>query len=131
MFRNHYMPGQSGDQDLDLSLLLEIADGSTEFIVESINLFMQQTPESLQQLTESLDVKDFTMAASSAHKLKSTLGFFGMLNSQALILQIEQACKNVEPDLEEILSKLILVKANIAQNSEELQKLKLQKQEDI
>lgn len=118
------MPEQSEDQDLDLSLLLEIADGSREFIVESIDLFLEQTPESLQQLTDALDIKDFPVAASSAHKLKSTLGFFGMLISQALILQIEQACKSADPDLDEILSLLRLVKANISQNSDELIKLK-------
>lgn len=114
------------DQDLDLSLLKEIADGSREFIIESVDLFLQQTPESLQQLTEALAIKDFPAAASAAHKLKSTLGFFGMLTSQALILQIEQNCKSAQPDLDEILSKLILVKVNVAQNSDELLKLKLQ-----
>jgi hypothetical protein len=31
-------------QDLDLSFLYEIADGSDEFIVDSIGMFLDQTP---------------------------------------------------------------------------------------
>jgi HPt (histidine-containing phosphotransfer) domain-containing protein len=32
---------------------------------------------------------DWATAASASHKMKANLGFFGMLNSQALIQQIE------------------------------------------
>jgi HPt (histidine-containing phosphotransfer) domain-containing protein len=110
--------------DLDLSLLLEIADGSDEFILDSIVMFMQQTPESLQQLTDAIDAQDWPTAASAAHKMKSTLGFFGMLNSQALIQQIELSCKAGTPDLAEVLTQLNQVKANVTENSEKLNKIK-------
>lgn len=110
--------------DLDLSLLYEIADGSSEFMVDSIDMFLQQTPESIQQVEEAIDAKDWPTAGSAAHKMKSTLGFFGMLESQALIQQIELSCKSGNPDEAELSIKFNQVKANIADNIEKLNAIK-------
>jgi hypothetical protein len=41
----------SPEQDFDLSFLYEIADGSDEFIVESIGMFLEQTPQPLNRAT--------------------------------------------------------------------------------
>ena len=110
--------------DLDLTLLLEIADGSDEFIVDSIEMFLQQTPESLQQVSDAINAHDWPTAGSAAHKMKSTLGFFGMLNSQALVQQIELSCKQGSPNIDELLMQINQVKANIAENTEKLNKIK-------
>ncbi len=108
----------SGPDLTTTTLLLEIADGSDEFIIDSIEMFLQQTPESLQQIEEAINAQDWPTAGSAAHKMKSTLGFFGMLNSQALIQQIEQSCKIGEPNPTELLTILTRLKANIAENTE-------------
>jgi len=79
--------------DIDLTFLYEIADGSDEFIVESIGLFLQQSPEILGQVSDAINRGDWPAAASSAHSIKANLGFFGMLNSNALIVEVESACK--------------------------------------
>lgn len=118
------MPELPTGPDLDLSLLNEIADGSSEFIVDSIDMFMQQTPESLQQVEDAMNAKDWPTAGSAAHKLKSTLGFFGMLISQALIQQVELSCKSGAPDEAETREKLNQVKANIAESTRLLLKYK-------
>ena len=110
--------------DLDLSLLNEIADGSNEFIVDSIDMFLQQTPESIQQTEDAIAIKDWPTAALSAHKMKSTLGFFGMLMSQALIQHVELSCKNGSPDEADLREKFNQVKTNVAENTEKLLKFK-------
>lgn len=99
------MPIDVTNLDLDLSLLNEIADGSSEFIIESIDMFLQQTPLSVQELNDAFDNLDWAAAGAAAHKMKATLGFFGMLNSQALIQQIEMACKEESPNAEELVAK--------------------------
>ena len=104
------------NQDLDLSLLNEIADGSDEFIVDTIDMFMQQTPGILQEIATSLAANDLATAAAAAHKLKATLGFFGMLNTQALIQQIESGCKTGEMNVGEASAKLAEVDTIIAAN---------------
>jgi HPt (histidine-containing phosphotransfer) domain-containing protein len=114
------------NQDLDLTLLNEIADGSDEFIVESIDMFMQQTPELLQLIKDNIEEKDWNAAGASAHKLKPTLGFFGMLDAQALIQQIEMACKAGGENSGDISLKLEQVKATVDTNMISLLKLKAQ-----
>ena len=65
----------SDNQDFDLSFLYEIADGSNEFIVDSIDLFLQQTPELLTTITNAIASGDWATAGGASHKLKPNLGF--------------------------------------------------------
>ena len=81
------------EQDLDLSLLNEIADGSDEFIVDTITMFLDQTPVLLNEIAAGIAANDWVTAGAAAHKIKATLGFFGMLNTHGLIQQIEAECK--------------------------------------
>ena len=111
------------NQDLDLSLLNEIADGSDEFIVDTIDMFMQQTPAILQDIQDNLDANDLLAAGTAAHKLKPTLGFFGMLNTQALIQQIETGCKTSEMSAEEANAKLAEVNTIITANMPALKQI--------
>lgn len=112
------------NQDLDLTLLNEIADGSNEFMVESIDMFMQQTPELLQLINAGIEQKDWINAGASAHKLKPTLGFFGMLDTQDLIQQVEHACKDGGKNPDDIAIKLNQVKTTVAANLITLTKLR-------
>jgi HPt (histidine-containing phosphotransfer) domain-containing protein len=118
------MPVDLTNLDLDLTLLQEIADGSDEFIIESIDMFLQQTPPSLQDISNAFDEMDWATAAAAAHKMKATLGFFGMLNSQSLIQQIELSCKTGAPDVMDVISKLDQVQALIAATSVALLQIK-------
>jgi HPt (histidine-containing phosphotransfer) domain-containing protein len=112
------------NQDLDLSLLNEIADGSDEFIAESIDMFLQQSPEILEAIAAGLAAGDLAAAGVAAHKLKPTLGFFGMLNTQAIMQQIETACKMGNESVAEISAKLDQAKAIINANLPELEQIR-------
>ncbi len=111
------------NQDLDLSLLNEIADGSDEFIVDTIDMFMQQTPVILQEIEAALNTNDLPTAGAAAHKLKATLGFFGMLNTQALIQQIESGCKTGSISADEAKGKLTEASSIINANMPALEKV--------
>ena len=88
------------EQDLDLTFLYEIADGSNEFIIESIDMFLEHTPEMLKAIVRCYcRTKLGGLAAGSAHKLKPNLGFFGMPVSQAKIQEVELMAKGGSPDL--------------------------------
>ncbi|MDB5115308.1 MAG: Hpt protein [Mucilaginibacter sp.] len=112
------------DKDLDLTLLHEIADGSDEFIVESINMFLQQAPISLQDVNDAAGVKDWEAVAAAAHKLKATLGFFGMFTCQALIQEIEQSCKTGAPNEFDLITNFTRIQVLVAANTEALIKIK-------
>ncbi|MDB4918121.1 Hpt domain-containing protein [Mucilaginibacter sp.] len=112
------------EHDLDLSFLFEIADGSDEFIVESIEMFLQQTPELLQTIATAIENKDWPLTASAAHKLKPNLGFFGMPVSQATIQEVEIMAKEGAPSPELLVSKFNEVRAIITPNLDRLVKIK-------
>jgi HPt (histidine-containing phosphotransfer) domain-containing protein len=122
------MSDTSQNQDLDLSFLYEIAGGNNEFIVESIGMFLQQTPELLQAIDQSIGVQDWKTVASSAHKLKSNLGFFGMLASQALIQDVEIFAKNGGQEPGQLTAKFKQVKEIVDHNLITLNKIKAEKE---
>jgi len=109
---SHIAPGQ----DLDLSFLNEIADGSNEFIIESIDMFLEHTPEMLQTIGAAIANKDWTLAYQTAHKLKPNLGFFGMPVSQALIQEVEIMAKEGAPNPDALIEKFIEVKDIVEAN---------------
>ena len=117
---SHILP----DQDLDLAVLYEIADGSEEFIIESIDMFLQHTPEMLQSIASAIANKDWPVTASVSHKLKPNLGFFGMPISQATIQEVELMAKAGAPDPDLLLLKFDEVKKMIVVNLATLTKIK-------
>ncbi|WCT14157.1 Hpt domain-containing protein [Mucilaginibacter jinjuensis] len=112
------------NQDLDLTFLYEIADGSNEFIVESIDMFMQQSPELLHLIDTAITAGDWPAAASSAHKLKPNLGFFGMIDSQSAMQEIEHLAKTGAPDVHDITTRFNEVRSVITGNLRKLQQIK-------
>ncbi|MBL4679030.1 MAG: Hpt domain-containing protein [Mucilaginibacter sp.] len=121
----------SSNQDLDLSFLYEIADGSDEFIVDSIGMFLEQTPQLLDAIDDAINAQDWATAASASHKLKPNLGFFGMPVSQATVQEVELACKAGAPNPAEIIVKFAQVKTTLDANLAELRKIKLEKEASL
>ena len=119
------------NNDLDLTFLYEIADGSNEFIVESITMFIDQSPDILQELGNAIAAGNWTEAALAAHKIKANLGFFGMLNSQSLIQQIESACKDGTANGTDLMAKYSQVKSLISANLVALKQIKAEKENGV
>ena len=125
------MTDSSATPDLDLSFLYEIADGSNEFVIESIDMLLQQAPDSLQTIEQSINAQDWATAAAAAHKLKPSMGFFGMLISQELLQEIEVLCKAGGQQPEQIISKFVRVKELIGSNLAALSRIKADKEAGI
>ena len=117
--------------DLDLTFLYEIADGSDEFIVESVRIFLEQSPLILQQLSDGINTGDWKAAASAAHSIKGNLGFFSMLNSQALLIEIEDACKAGGPNPNGIKSKFDVLDEMLNQSYVKLREIKADKEANL
>lgn len=128
MLKNYKFGGEnnimSDNQDFDLSFLYEIADGSHEFIVDSIDLFLQQTPELLTTITAAIAAGEWATAGGAAHKLKPNLGFFGMLECQSVMQEVELLCKAGGQDTATINSKFGWLKMVIGNNLGKLAKIK-------
>jgi len=125
------MSDTASNQDLDLTFLYEIADGSNEFVIESIDMLLQQAPELLQNIDSSLKAQDWAGAAAAAHKLKPSMGFFGMLISQELLQDIELQCKAGASDPGDIKTKFAQANDLISNNLAELSRVKAEKEAEL
>jgi HPt (histidine-containing phosphotransfer) domain-containing protein len=113
--------------DLDLSFLEEIADGSDDFIIESIDMFAVQTPQLMDDIEKGIAEQNWPVTAAAAHKLKPNLGFFGMLTCQGLMQDIEHMAKGGAPSVPGISGKYADVKEIIDANLEKLAQIKTEK----
>jgi HPt (histidine-containing phosphotransfer) domain-containing protein len=114
--------------DLDLSFLYEIADGSDEFIVESIDMFLAQTPQLLEEIGQGIKDGNWGVAGAAAHKLKPNLGFFGMHTLQQMMGEIETMAKGGIPDNSAISEKFHTANSMINENLGKLEQIKAEKQ---
>jgi HPt (histidine-containing phosphotransfer) domain-containing protein len=119
------------EPDLNLSFLYEIADGSNEFIIESIDMFLANTPVLMESLSRALSDGDWSVVASTAHILKSNVGFFGMPVCQELMQEIEIAARAGQPGQASLLPKFNEVNEIVSANLKSLQKIKAELEDGV
>ncbi len=129
-FTIDYMNTQSSEQDFDLTFLEEIADGNKEFLIESIDMFLAQTPEIFNNITQSITSKDWVTTASLAHKVKSNLGFFGMDRIKNEMQEIEINAKGGGTD-PMIAAKFESTKKAVLKTIEQLYQIKKQIEAEV
>ncbi|MDB5014013.1 MAG: histidine phosphotransferase [Daejeonella sp.] len=91
----------SQDLEINLSYLSDIASGSSEFMIEMIDMFLEQTPGYVQEMAEAIDAKNWTLVADIAHKIKPTFAFMGLESAKDSMAEIEGKARN-QNNLEEI-----------------------------
>jgi HPt (histidine-containing phosphotransfer) domain-containing protein len=88
-----------------LQYLREGSDGDEEFMKTMVGMFLESTPIAIKAIQESLDKADWETIRQSAHKLRSHLRYFGMIEAAELTEEMERiATKNPGKD---VLSPLI------------------------
>ncbi|WP_346859536.1 Hpt domain-containing protein [uncultured Draconibacterium sp.] len=81
-----------------------ISGGDNSFKIELINIFLEQIPEFIQNMTSSYENKDWTLLAREAHTAKSSALTFGMDETGMLLKDIQL---NTEKSEFDTLSALI------------------------
>lgn len=82
--------------EVDLSYLNDIADGNAEFIIDMIDIFIEQTPVYFEQLATAIKEKDWTATAAVAHKIKPTLAFIGVEAARQRMAEIERKARDLD-----------------------------------
>jgi len=121
------MAKNTPEHDLDLSFINEIADGSDEFIIESIDMFLVQTPDLLESINKGIAEHNWPLVASASHKLKPNLGFFGMKISQETFQEIETMAKTGSPEPEKLSAKYRSIQPVLSDTLNELAKIREKK----
>lgn len=108
--------------DVDLSYLRDVASGSTEFMIEMIDIFLDQTPEYFEKLDQAVKDKDWKTVADVAHKIKPTLIFMGVDVTKHDIGDIERKARNLEylEDIEPQFNSIKLMSSQLFKRLEEI-----------
>ncbi len=95
----------------DLTYLKGLSDGNNEFVIKMINAFVAETPKMLDGMTLCVQEKSWAELNSVAHKLKSSVGIFGVNSIKDVIKLVEKYSKeqtNLDL-LPEMVSKIVQV----------------------
>lgn len=84
------------DFELDLTYLRGVASGSTEFMIDIIELFLSQIPEYFEQLDQFIEDKNWADAAEMAHKIKPSLTFMGVQSAMDKMAKIEMNARKLK-----------------------------------
>ncbi|MCX6351095.1 MAG: response regulator [Bacteroidetes bacterium] len=89
------------DKITNLDYLIELADGSNEFIEGTLKLFITQVPQSIQEMKAYVILKDWEKLKSTAHRLKPSPRFLGAEDMSNIFEAIEKIASN-EQDIEKV-----------------------------
>ncbi len=81
--------------NIDLTYLRDVSSGSNEFMVEMIELFLEQTPAYFEQLKQSIAEQNWSRVSEIAHKIKPTLAFMGADSAKESMAVIENNARNL------------------------------------
>lgn len=78
----------------DLSYLNQIFQGNSAMINSIIELFLQQVPEYIGEMEDSVNIKNFQALHPLAHKAKSSIAMLGLKSMEKIVLEIEYKSKH-------------------------------------
>lgn len=116
--------------EIDLSYLNEIAGGDAEFMIDMIDIFIEQTPVYTDQLINAVNAKDWKTVGDIAHKIKPTLAFMGVNKAKEQMASIEQKART-ESNVEDIAKEFAEVKAVCESLYTGLEKVKIDLQASL
>jgi PAS domain S-box-containing protein len=77
----------------NLGFLREISDNNEQFYIEFIELFLRNTPQSLQDMQEAITTMNWDKLRQSAHKAKPSFNYVGLKEMNLLAAKIEENAK--------------------------------------
>ena len=78
----------------NLDYLRELSENNESFFRDFINLFLNNTPETLQDLNTQLANKNWEGVRQAAHKVKPSLNYLGLKDAQKVAASIEENALN-------------------------------------
>ena len=106
---------------------MERLEGSSELLLELVDLFLEEAPQLIEVMRKSLKQGDMQELARSAHSMKGAASNFLAHGTAGAAFQLEDAAKRGDTDsaktalatLEGIVERLLTELANLCQGSPE------------
>jgi len=92
----------------NLDHVFQFRRGNTDFVGKLIAGFVEQTPAAVEQIKEAWKAGDLNTVQSVAHKIKSNIDMFGIVDLKQEIRSIESLAKEnlATPELENLIKRL-------------------------
>lgn len=81
----------------DLSYLQEVVLGDEEIVIETIKIFLENTPNVLKNMKEHFANQEWDKLYKLAHQIKPNLEYMGMKQAREIIIEIEEQAKSGKP----------------------------------
>ncbi len=94
-----YSNGKSSEEcsKINLSYLKRIAEGNDAFVIEMIEMFLNRTPQALDQMNECFQKQNWEELKKIVHRIKPSFAYVGMQDIQTKLASIEN-WNNVSDD---------------------------------
>jgi HPt (histidine-containing phosphotransfer) domain-containing protein len=107
-------------QSIDSKHLDNIANGDEDFKKELMEIFMNQIPAFIKNMTDFFATNNMEKLAREAHTAKSSVLIFGMENTGKLLKDIQFFAENnqvsdINPALKKVVSEMSQAKVELAQ----------------
>ena len=79
---------------IDLTFLRSISDSNDQFFKQFLQMFMKNTPTSIQEMKIHYENSDWEKLRQAAHKVKPSFNYVGLKNLNLLTAKIEDYAKN-------------------------------------
>ncbi len=89
----------SREPEVNLGYLLELSKNDPIFVMEIIEIFLQEIPNALEILDQAFMQKDWETLSVTAHRIKSNYMMVGMVSQQEAALQLELMTKTEDLDI--------------------------------
>ena len=101
-------------QRLNLDFLQEMAGGDNEFVIEILEIFLDDAPTTLESIRNGMIESDFSSVKTSVHKLKSSIKVLGE-DKLADFAQIVEQEAEVNNESEEFKMKIAKLEKSVEQ----------------
>lgn len=101
-------PSPLKSKSYDLSYLKKAFKDDDDSLMEFMNKFLEQIPESIAMIDAAMDDGDIAMVCKAAHKIKSPFTYLGITESVDILNKVESALEKglTKQDIETLLQKL-------------------------
>ena len=90
----------------DLSELVAMSQGNSDFVKKMVNIFLKTTEESLNEMIISFKAMELEEVAGLAHKIKPSIQLMGISELKEVVSDIELSGKSGGAGLDVLLPKL-------------------------
>jgi len=118
---------ETSSTKINLTYLKQVAGDNQEFIIQMIEMFLQKTPEALEEMETKFREQNWEDVRNIAHRIKPTYTYVGLGDIHKMLAKIEKCCQakeNLESISELIHEVETLSTAAFAELQKELKSMK-------